>query len=116
MPTIEEMIKVLKANGYYESGLYNPIGKSWLFWCIGDICFIADGVAIEDSIKIAYEHYLQQQRSAKMEALLEDILKIWDNYAMPSNGDIDLHNAALATQFARTAMQAKAILAEKETS
>lgn len=107
MPTIEEMIEALKANGYYESGLYNPIGKSWLFWCIGDICFIAGGVAIEDSIKTAYAHYLQQQRSAKMEALLQELVDIYPDY--DSNGDYIKH-------IHRMYAEAKATLVEKETS
>lgn len=124
MAMIEEMVKVLKANGYKflaEQGLWD----SYLIidYKDGYTLFIQnpsgnmqiEGNSYEDTIEIAYAHYLQQQRSAKMEALLENVVNYW-------NVSVDQHNIESAdsiqgilTEFVKIVEGAKEILAEKET-
>lgn len=108
MPTIEEMRTELEAAGYRASYIGNMVSRI-SFWSKGDTCFITDGNDMEESLKLAYAHYLQQEQFAKMEALLETLVIAYENLDMLSTKDI-------ISEFVNAAKEAKELLAEKEAN
>lgn len=102
MPTIEEMRTELEAAGYRLQ--INDLGRGNFFEIryedsqYGDIQF-EPWYNPDDTVKKAYAHYLQQQRSAKMETFLQEIVN---------------HGDGLIIDY--WIGRAKKLLAEKETS
>jgi len=108
MPTIEEMRQELEMAGYVFNSIYDDGSGFYIDYRFDEYASVRFlEKADNNTIMSAYAHYLQQQRIAKMEALLQDLVDIYPDY--DSNADYTKH-------IHRMYSEAKEILAEKETS